>query len=95
MFNGWQVSLLACVPHLIDVQAADASARRHEQLVAENQKLERDYERFRRRKNLQERVAVSGACSDGVACGEVCRLRVQRKVAEASGAGRTCKSEWR
>jgi hypothetical protein len=42
------------------LQAADASAKRHEQLVAENQKLERDYERFRRRKNLQERVAVSG-----------------------------------
>ncbi|KAF6257582.1 hypothetical protein COO60DRAFT_1219288 [Scenedesmus sp. NREL 46B-D3] len=38
--------------------AADASARRHEQLVAENQKLERDYERFRRRRNLQERVAL-------------------------------------
>ncbi|WIA31719.1 hypothetical protein OEZ86_002595 [Tetradesmus obliquus] len=38
--------------------AADASARRHEQLVGENQKLERDYERFKRRRNLQERVAL-------------------------------------
>jgi hypothetical protein len=42
------------------VQAADAAAARHEQLVAQNQALERDYERFKKKKNLQERIAVSG-----------------------------------
>jgi hypothetical protein len=49
-----------CVQCGCCVQAADASAARHEHLVAQNQTLERDYERFRRRKNLQERVVVSG-----------------------------------
>jgi hypothetical protein len=47
---------------LFALQAADASARRHEQLVGENERLERDYQRFTRRKNLQERIQVGAAC---------------------------------
>lgn len=65
-------------------QAADASARRHEQLVAENQKLERDYERFRRRRNLQERVAVS----------ELLLMRLQRVVVSIPQLGCWCLNRW-